>query len=331
MVRRLPMIFVCLIALLTACTPRIPGGSGNATPLAINTSKPIKLGTFGSIPPKPYVPPPVVPTPIPPQVTLCAKFTPIDPTICLCKEVVLCQYIGKPDLIACAIGAPYCVFQGIVSACGARDPLNVCPEPSQVAKDFEAGLCQIYCVAKPVVYLYPTNPMFVDVSLVIPGIVTVSDPQYPTGGWQNVLAYPNGVLSYNGAPYRYLYYETDVTKPKIPETGIIMPRVFLRPLLQNTTAKLGLNAGEQQDFVDYWLPRLEETKAPYIVFSVLDPQEKEEIDHVTIAPEPDTRIEFLAHFTPVQTYREVQPLVLPQTPPVRQGFTMVEWGGSIAE
>src|SRR5207248_2364939 len=42
-----------------------------------------------------------------------------------------------------------------------------------------------YCIAKPVIYLYPQTPTKVQVSLKVPGEIYISDPLYPKGtGWQ---------------------------------------------------------------------------------------------------------------------------------------------------
>src|SRR6185437_7133331 len=53
-----------------------------------------------------------------------------------------------------------------------------------------------YCVAKPVIYLYPTVPTSVNVSVLTSGKVVVSDPHYPIGGWKDVFAKPDGTLEY---------------------------------------------------------------------------------------------------------------------------------------
>lgn len=185
------------------------------------------------------------------------------------------------------------------------------------------------CVAKPVIYLYPTKPTLATVSLQIPGTITVSIPEYPKNGWQDILAYPDGTLSYQEKTYKELYYETAVKNIKAPEAGIIIPKQDLVQRLTAFTARLGLLPDEQAEFLTYWLPRLQGLRAPYILFSLIDPVEKERIDHVEITPKPDTMIEFLAYFKPLQTaVAPVKPLVLPN-PPQRKGFTAVEWGGTI--
>ncbi len=190
--------------------------------------------------------------------------------------------------------------------------------------------CTEWCIGAPVIYLYPTVPTLVDVEISVPGHIYISEPSYPEGGWKNVFAQPNGTLTYQGKQYRDLYYETALsTNLQIPKNGILIPANQLRSKLTDYTQKLGLTPFESSEFVAYWLPHLNEINAPYFLFSVLDSQEKERIDKVTVDPKPDTFIAFIAYFKPVYEYYTPPPLTLPEKPPARNGFTVVEWGGTI--
>lgn len=187
----------------------------------------------------------------------------------------------------------------------------------------------IFCVGKPVIYLYPKKDTLVNVKLNIPGDITESIPLYPAGGWNNVLAHPNGTLEYLGKTYSELYYESTVDKVNPPQKGIVVEKNKLEEELKTLTFKLGLIDKEQQEFLDYWLPRLRELNSPYVFVSVIEPQEKERIDGVSIIPAPDTKIEFLVYFKGFDKKISVEPLILPVKPPQRIGFTAVEWGGTI--
>jgi hypothetical protein len=169
----------------------------------------------------------------------------------------------------------------------------------------------------------------VDVNLAIPGHVTVSIPTYEADGWQDVLAHPGGKLSYRGKTYSELYYESAVTRANPPKTGVIIEKHDLRSRLSELLTQFGLNQAEKQEFMDYWMPRLTALPGNYILFSIFDPVEKERVDSVHLNPEPDTRIEILAYFKPLEFPIFISPLVLPENPPTRNGFTMVEWGGTI--
>jgi hypothetical protein len=188
-----------------------------------------------------------------------------------------------------------------------------------------------YCVGKPVIYLYPQSPTFVDVRVKSIGKVVISDPLYPQDGWKHVLAYPSGQLLYQGKNYQELFYESEVSQLDQPTTGVIIPAADLASQLTRITTIVGLNKSEQQEFLSYWLPTLSRLHSPYFLFSIVDPNEKERIDHLDIAPTPDTFIGFLAYFKPLSVpYTNLPPLKLSPTPQ-RHGFTVVEWGGVIGK
>lgn len=172
--------------------------------------------------------------------------------------------------------------------------------------------------------------MLVNVSLTIPGTIYESIPAYSENGWTDVFAQSNGTLRYQNQTYHELYYESQVGKIKQPDTGIVIPQVKLQEKLSEIITRLGLLPKEQDEFLSYWLPKLYALKSPYVLFSVIDQAEKERVDHVTISPQPDTWIAFLAYFKPLDFPVIVQPLTFPKIPE-RKGFTAVEWGGTIEQ
>ncbi len=184
-----------------------------------------------------------------------------------------------------------------------------------------------WCDSKPVIYLYPEKPTNVSVKLSLPGYVTESVPHYPKGGWQNITAYPGGRLEYQGKTYSELYYESAVERaaPE-PVKGIVASPPRYRETLIYFGTQLGLNDKELAEFVSYWMGRLSQVNSPYMFFSYYPPQDKQKIDGVGITPKPDTMIEFIMYFKPLNNLKKVQaPTFSPV--PSRQGFTAVEWGG----
>ncbi len=201
----------------------------------------------------------------------------------------------------------------------------------------QSNWCQIfgqdgdgwYCIGKPVIYLYPKKPTLVDVSVETEGDIVISDPHYPPGGWRQVLANPNGTLEYQNKQYRELFYETQSRALKRPESGVIMEKQNLKSQLLDFITKLGLSRkDEQQEFLEWWIPRLQAIKTDRLFVSILERNEKERIDKVNISPKPDTMIEFIVYFAPLADGETVAPLILPRTPK-RIGFTAIEWGGVI--
>lgn len=188
--------------------------------------------------------------------------------------------------------------------------------------------CVDFCFGKPVIYLYPTEPILASVTVTVPGIITESIPKYPKAGWQDILALPSGKLFYQGKAYTELYYESQVAAYDKPTNGIIIPTAQLRPTLQGLVTQLVLTKPEVEEFLAYWLPKLQALHKQYVLFSVLLPAAKEAVDMVHVTPKPQTRIEFLVYFKGLDEPLEIPRLQLPKRPQ-RHGFTMVEWGGTI--
>lgn len=188
----------------------------------------------------------------------------------------------------------------------------------------------ILCLAKPVIYLYPEKTTKVSVAVQTPGVIYKSIPFYPKEGWQDVIAQPDGDLMYQNKHYSELYYESAVSFTPAVSDGIIIPKSQLENSLSVIIAKLGLKPTERDEFLAYWMPKVSALSGKYILFSVIKPEEKEKVDRVDISPKPDTFIQFIAYFKPLDFPISIKPLNLPDSPPKRVGFTAVEWGGSMA-
>ena len=142
---------------------------------------------------------------------------------------------------------------------------------------------------KPIIYLYPTEETQVNVQLGNKEQITCSYPKYTTG-W-NVIAQPNGDLKdidTNKNLYS-LYYESDnVVEFQVEKDGFIVKGEDSAEFLEEKLKILGLTDREAEEFIIYWLPKLESNKYNYIRFAT-----REEIDAnmpLTITPEPDTTI-----------------------------------------
>ena len=192
---------------------------------------------------------------------------------------------------------------------------------SQV-KDTTAGNGIAY---KPIIYLYPTEETQINVQLGNQEKITCSYPKYITG-W-NVMAQPNGDLKdidTNKNLYS-LYYESDnVIEFKVEKDGFIVKGEDSAEFLEEKLKILGLTDREAEEFIIYWLPKLESNKYNYIRFAT-----REEIDTnmpLTITPMPDTTIRILMEYKGLENPIEVEKQNLEKTE--RKGFVAVEWGGT---
>lgn len=185
------------------------------------------------------------------------------------------------------------------------------------------------CDAKPVIYLYPKIKMTIGVKVDIPGKIIESIPRYPVNGWQNIIASPDGTFVYENKTYKELFYETFQNNPKPPLTGIVVESGQIGSTLKDITTRLGLVKNEQNEFLSFWIPKLEKLNKPYVLISVFIGSEKNVVDHVEINPTPDTFINFIMYYKGLDKTFTIDPIKLPAEPPKRVGFTAVEWGGII--
>ena len=178
---------------------------------------------------------------------------------------------------------------------------------------------------KPIIYLYPEEETNIEVKLGKKENITCSYPKYENG-WK-VVANPNGDLKYieNGKNLYALYYEAKTEKEnKVEKEGFVVKGEDSAKFLEEKLEILGLNERESEEFIVYWLPKLEANKYNYIRFL-----NKEEIDEnmpLEIEPKPDTQIRILMTFKGLNKEIKVEEQQLTRVE--RKGYTVVEWGGS---
>ena len=178
--------------------------------------------------------------------------------------------------------------------------------------------------AKPIIYLYPERTTKLSVILGKPENITCSYPKYKNG-W-NVIANPDGTLiDINTGRKLYSLYWEGIDKIDINlEEGFIVKGTDTIEFLEEKLSILGLNEMEAEEFIVYWLPRLQENEYNYIRFATID--EINEIMPLEFSVEPDTIIRVLMQFKCLENPIEVQEQKLET--PERTGFVAVEWGGT---
>ncbi|MFA5129759.1 MAG: hypothetical protein WC477_02435 [Patescibacteria group bacterium] len=185
-------------------------------------------------------------------------------------------------------------------------------------------LPQVEC-GKPVIYLYPTKTT--DVTVRLPKFihVTVSDPAYPINGW-NVTASSSGMLISrdDGKIYDSLYWEGTGVNYQTPKTGFVVKGSNVASFLASTLPKYGLNAKETKDFMDFWVPKIQ--GVPYARISFLTDTWSKAAP-LSVTPRPMTSIRIFMDWKPLSAPISIQaPKIVT---PVRNGFTLVEWGGTL--
>ena len=137
-------------------------------------------------------------------------------------------------------------------------------------------------------------------------------------------AAPDGTITdENGQKYNYLYWEGNSEQEYDFSEGFCVAGEDTAKFLEDALDRLGLTRREANEFIVYWLPRMESNEYNLISF-----QSEAYTDHarLEIQPEPDTVIRVFMAYKPLDHYQEIPEQSL--SAPERSGFTVVEWGGS---
>lgn len=247
---------------------------------------------------------------------------------------------GQIDSISDATinGSLVDIIVDIKASCGACAPVYelyfVRFDKDTIKNDYKVNIeydhinklsCDNDVVYKPIIYLYPDHDMDVNIQVGKPEYLTTTYPKY-NNGWK-VLAKKNGdLIDDTGRTYYALYWEgLNTALGGMQDEGFVVKGSESSKFLEEKLALLGLNEREANEFIMYWLPKLESNEYNYIRFAT-----NEEIDNnmpLSIEPKPDNIIRIMMLYKPLNQYIQVKEQKL-MTPSSRSGFTVVEWGGS---
>ena len=175
---------------------------------------------------------------------------------------------------------------------------------------------------KPVIYLYPTEETDVTVTLDFDGTLTSTYPAYD-GLW-HVTAQPDGTLTdAAGREYYCLFWEGEGGEDYDFSRGFCVAGEDTAAFLEDALRQLGLTDREANEFLIYWLPRMEGNAYNLISFQT---GRYTDSARLTIDPAPDTLLRVFMAWKPLERAVDIEPQTL--TAPERRGFTAVEWGGA---
>lgn len=176
---------------------------------------------------------------------------------------------------------------------------------------------------KPVIYLYPETEIEVSVRLDFSGKLTCTYPAY-NDGWK-VLAKPDGTLLVpdTGREYSYLFWEGVTDTEYDMSEGYVVEGEDTAAFLERVLSEMGLVPREYNEFIVYWLPKMQNNAYNLITFQKEAYTDSAKLE---ITPEPDSLLRIFMVYKPLAKPVQVKEPVI--APFERVGFTVVEWGGS---
>ncbi|MCR4887618.1 MAG: hypothetical protein K5979_00360 [Ruminococcus sp.] len=180
-------------------------------------------------------------------------------------------------------------------------------------------------VDKPVIYLYPEDETDVNVELELTeSELSTTYPKY-NNGW-NVTAYPDGSLlnKADGTHHKYLFWDAVNCRTKFDfSKGFCVAGSDTESFLKEKLTYMGLTEEEMNEFIVYWLPRMEHNPYNLISFQGDAYTNSAKLD---ITPSPDSLCRVFMTYIPLENAVDIEPQQLETFE--RKGFTVVEWGGS---
>ncbi len=179
---------------------------------------------------------------------------------------------------------------------------------------------------KPVIYLYPEKETTVDVKLELNGKLSTTYPTY-NNGWK-VKAYPDGKLInlFDNREYSYLYWEANLGSNYDLSKGFVVKGEDTAEFLQNKLAEIGLLPKEYNEFIVFWLPKMEHNAYNLISFQTTAYTDNAKL---ILNPQPDSALRVFMVYKPLSEAIDIEAQEFEAFE--RKGFSLVEWGGSELE
>lgn len=178
---------------------------------------------------------------------------------------------------------------------------------------------------KPVIYLYPEQETDVHVELELTtSELATTYPKYQNG-W-DVTASPDGTLTNkaDGTHHRYLFWDSVHASNVFDlSQGFCVAGSDTEQFLKGALTEMGLTESEMNEFIVYWLPRMEHNPYNLITFQGKAYTDSAKL-HIT--PEPDSICRIFMAYLPLDHAVEIAPQQLSSFD--RTGFAVVEWGGT---
>ena len=186
-------------------------------------------------------------------------------------------------------------------------------------------LCEdMLMLDKPILYLYPTKEVDLSVKLEHPELLVTTYPKYDDGWYVHVMT--NGDMYDRDGKYYYALYWDELSTHDIDfSEGFYVTKDNALEFLEEKLSIIGLNDREKNEFIMYWLPKLENNGQSLVYFELTD--ERESYNKLYISEKVDSLLRINMHIKKIDDYVDIKEEEL--TGFDRIGFVAVEWGGSV--
>lgn len=228
----------------------------------------------------------------------------------------------------------YQIYFDASYSCGVCAPINhtylykvdeVNLEVEAYTKEVYRATCDSMVAYKPIIYIYPQSDMDLKIKLGNSNNLIYTYPKY-NNEWNVHVSSDGNIYDYDtNRNYYGLYWEAYDNYELDMSTGFVVKGNDVVKFLEEKLEILGLNEYEINEFIIYWIDKLESNEYNFISFRSIDDINR--TMPLIIDKEPDTLIRIMMDYKKLDKRIKVKEQEL--TKVERNGYTIVEWGGKI--
>ena len=177
---------------------------------------------------------------------------------------------------------------------------------------------------KPILYLYPEEDIDVKINFSNEGILKTTYPKY-NDGWEVHVKSDSSITDENGRGYYALYWDEEYDSKVDFSTGFYVKSEDSVKFLEEKLNEIGLTEREANEFIMYWLPKMEENGNNLVHFEFT--KDREKMNKINIDPKPDSMLRIGIIIKKVDKKVKIKEQKIEHFD--RVGFSVVEWGGTI--
>lgn len=179
-------------------------------------------------------------------------------------------------------------------------------------------------VDKPVIYFQSPVKLDFNLELKPAGDLSFTYPKYENQ-WNGTL-YPNGEIEIGQQKYPYLFWDSrQQFQLKKHSNGYHIDQKEVIAFLEKQLSDLGFSFSEKADFITYWGPKMTRYESVFVQF--YQQESCDQFATLNCNPKPEQINRFYIAFS--EWNNSLEPYLNPieQTPFIRTGFNILEWGG----